>query len=288
MSGTRRNLCNMMSTSPEFATFFAEEVRRHFNIQKPETFWNCGPGLTRFVANGFHEAWVNAELRTLSTNVDHLGRWALNEVTLHRDSGCTLSITLFEGPQRYIHALPFLGLYIPLQTSLVCDRYELPEGYRNDVFDASVKLQPAGSFTTSPGEIAKLESGRYVYDWRISEPLIVLRLITPPLQSLEWLFSRSTLHAWQANDADLRYTQMRVAAYVLGKIAHQSSIPPLRHLADHSHHAVRWAAIQSLGRLNRSEAMIKIRAAVHDKHPHVRRAAQKTLERLDGKPGGQL
>jgi hypothetical protein len=37
--------------------------------------------------------------------------------------------------------------------------------------------------------------------------------------------------------------------------------------------------------LNRSEALVKIRAAVSDPHPHVRRAAQKTLDRLEGKGG---
>jgi len=45
--------------------------------------------------------------------------------------------------------------------------------------------------------------------------------------------------------------------------------------------SVRWAAIQNLGRLSRSEALIKIREAVNDPHPHVRRAAQKTLDQLD-------
>ncbi|MGH6629313.1 MAG: HEAT repeat domain-containing protein, partial [Burkholderiales bacterium] len=124
---------------------------------------------------------------------------------------------------------------------------------------------------------------QYAYDFQVPQPIPVLRFASASLRPMEWLFSKNTLQAWQANDADLSSTQLRVAAYVLGKLAHHSSVGPLRQLASHPHHAVRWAAIQNLGRLSRSEALLKIREAVNDPHPHVRRAAQKTLDQLERK-----
>lgn len=262
---------------------FLEEVRPLFNRQSLQTFWDCATGLRRLVSSGLVEAWFNAELRRLVADQHYLGTWQSNDFVLHEDPECVLSITFFDAPQRYIHVLPYFGMYIPLRTSLTCDRYELPSTIRNDVFDPALRLQPAGTFSAAPGETLLLESDRYAYDLKISSPQAVLRFVTRPIRTLEWLFSRSTLQAWQANDADLSFTQLRIAAHVLGKVAHQSSINPLRQLASHPHHAVRWAAIQNLGRLNRSEAIIKIREALHDVHPHVRRAAQKTLERLEGK-----
>ena len=64
---------------------------------------------------------------------------------------------------------------------------------------------------------------------------------------------------------------------VFGKFAHQSSLEPLKLLTGHPHHAVRWAAIQNLGRLSRAEALAALEAASHDPHPHIQRAARKTL-----------
>lgn len=274
-----------MTASLEPATAFAEYVRGKFDPERPGTFWECELGLIRLVEEGYISAWINDGLRNLIADEHHLGDWLLNEVVLHRDSDCLLSVSLFDSPRRYIHVLPYFAVYLPLNAALACDRYCLPPSYRNDVFDPSLRLEPAGIISVPPRCPLRIESDQFAYDVKIPTPLAVLRFVTAPMRPLEWLFSKSTLQAWQANDADLSYTQLRVAAYVLGKIAHQSSIDPLRRLTEHPHHAVRWSAIQNLGRLNRSEALIKIREATRDPHPHVRRAAQKTLDRLEGKTG---
>lgn len=262
---------------------FREQIRKAFDPAVPTTLWECAPGLRRFVAEGLIQEWVNAELQLLTGDNNYIGNWTANEVVLHRDPTCALSLTLFDAPQRYIHVLPFIGLYIPLLDGLGCDRYEIPKDLRSDVFDPSMRLHPAGSLSITAGDTLNIESERYAYDWKVSKPVVVLRLTTTCLRSLEWLFSKTTLQAWQANDADLAFTQLRVAAHVVGKIAHQSSVGPLRQLSEHPHHAVRWAAIQNLGRLSRSDAIVKIREAVQDPHPHVRRAAQKTLDRLENR-----
>ena len=269
-----------MSSFRNPAQHFVHEVRRHYDVRDVATFWQCESGLRTAAMDGSLSAWVNAELRRLVLDNSHAGDWHPNEVTLYRDDYFTLSLALFSTPRRYIHILPFYAMYVPLCGPLTYDRYELPSNYRNDVFDPSLTLTPAGTHTAPECEVIRINSERYGYDLKVTQPSPILRLATSIVRPLEWLFSRTTLQAWQANDADLTFTQLRVAAHVLGRLAHQSSIGPLRRLTSHPHHAVRWAAIQNLGRLNRSEAIVKIRDAVHDTHPHVRRAAQRTLERL--------
>jgi hypothetical protein len=274
-----------VSISSDLDVVFGPAVARTYDPNRPETFWNCESALAELLQGRGIEEWVNGDLRNLVANEQYLGDWRADEAVLYRDNNCVLSIALFESPRRYIHTLPFHGMYAPISSELLYDVYRLPSTYRNEVFDPTLKLELSGHGQAPPRNILRLRSDQSAYDFKVPQPLLVLRFVTNPIRPLEWLFSKSSLQAWQANDADLSFTQLRVAAYVLGKIAHQSSIAPLRKLAEHPHHAVRWAAIQNLGRLNRSEALVKIRAAVSDPHPHVRRAAQKTLDRLEGKGG---
>lgn len=262
---------------------FVQDVESRYKVTHPETFWLCEPAIARLLAEGSLSDWINGQLRALLADPQLVGSWTATEVVLHAGNGWKLSVAIFDAPRRFVHALPFLAIYAPLDSELIADRYRLPDGFRNDVFDPNLRLELAGTVRAVRGELLRLETNRYAYDLQLPRPLPVLRFVSASLRPLEWLFSKSTLQAWQANDADLSSTQLRVAAYVLGKIAHHSSIPHLRDLAKHPHHAVRWAAIQNLGRLSRSEALGKIREAVNDSHPHVRRAAQKTLDQLDRK-----
>lgn len=270
-----------MAAPPDPLVEFVAEVRRRFDSRDPQTIWECAPALRRFIKRGGITACVNAELARLKADSYYLGDWLPNEIFLHRCAGHELSVALFDTPSRYIHVLPFLGTYVPLAGVVTHTRYRLPAEYRNDVFNPALQLTVDSSGVSSALEFMQIDSAHYAYDIKVSAPTPILRFVTNSVRPLEWLFSRTTLQAWQANDADLGYTQLRIAAHVLGQIAHQSSIEPLRGLTKHAHHAVRWAAIQNLGRLNRSEALKKVRDAVHDPHPHVRRAAQKTLDRLE-------
>ncbi len=271
-----------MAPNPYGSADFLRDVQARFILSQPESFWACEEYLRRFLDNDGATQCLNHELRKLVADEHYLGDWLPNDVVLCRGSGWSLSVALLDGSKRYIHALPFQAMYAPLdEARLTGDRYLLPPEYRNEVFDPTVRLEPAGTVSAGRHEIIALHSDQYAYDFQVQKPQAVVCLATTVLRPLEWLFSKGTLQAWQANDADLGFTQLRVAANVLGRIAHQSSIGPLRQLATHPHHAVRWAAIQNLGRLNRSEALVKIREAVNDPHPHVRRAAQKTLDALE-------
>lgn len=261
---------------------FSRDIQSRFIPGRPETFWACEEHLRRCLIEASTPKWLNSELQKLGTDEFHIGDWLPNNVVLCAGPDWSLSVALLDGPKRYVHALPFYAMYAPLDDmTLEADRYRLPVQYKNEVFDPSIRLLPPEKVEARPLETIALQSDQYAYDFHVAQPRIVLRLATRPLRPLEWLFSKSSLQAWQANDADLGFTQLRVAANVLGRIAHQSSINPLRQMCAHPHHAVRWAAIQNLGRLNRSEALVMIREAISDPHPHVRRAAQKTIDSLE-------
>lgn len=271
----------MSPLNPHVADFVAE-IERHFRPREPETFWACEPAFREWLRGPHIADALQQELRAIAADAYYVGEWQPNEFVLHRGDGYLLSASLFDAPRRYIHALPFYAMYAALGAEgLHYDTYRLPHEYRNEVFDSLLRLEWAGTASAPALETVPIRSNQYAYDFRIEQPVAVVKFMTIPIWPLEWLFSRDTLHAWQANDSSLSHTQLRVAAYLLGRFADSSSLQPLKRLTEHPHHAVRWAAIQALGRLSRTEALAKLKDAVDDPHPHVRRAAAKSLEQLD-------
>jgi hypothetical protein len=260
---------------------FVEQVDPAFDRERLASFWGLEDALRQLLAGPFATQALNHELQELVANPSYTGPWRPNQLMLHRGRGFALTIHLYESSRRYVHSQPFLAMLAPLAGApLAYTRYELPADYRNDVFNPALRIHSPTIGEVAVGELLCLHSDRYLYDFHIETPVPVLRLSTAPFHSMEWLFNRETGYAWQANDSEITATQLRVAAYILGKLADPSSVEPLKQLSEHPHHAVRWAAVQSLGRINRSAAVEKLKASVDDPHPHIRRAAAKTLAQL--------
>lgn len=266
---------------------FTSLVGRRFDRDHMDSFWAFEPEFRQLVSEGFAAEVMNLQLGELAANPVHLGDWRPNQVILYRAPAIALALTLLEAPRQYIHAAPFYALYAPIgEFPLHYQRYRLPVNFRNEVFDPTMRLVADESGIVNPGEVLQLHSDQYAYDFVINQPQLVVKLTTSAFQTQEWLFNRGNLTAWQASDSELAATQLRVSAYTLGRLAHISSIEPLMAITDHTHHTVRWAAVQSLGRLSRSKAMEALEKAVRDPHPHVARAAAKTLNALKQKIGG--
>jgi hypothetical protein len=257
---------------------FVAEIDRNFDRQQIESIWDCRGEFSKLLHFNVATKALNDELLRLKADAAYVGDWRPNHLILHRGEGFILSVAYFERPHRYIHSSPFYGFYAPLHgETLVYEKFLLPEQYRNEVFDPSIRITSAGTHTVSANEVLELRTDRTIYDIKVPRPQLVLKLTTAAYHTLEWLFTRDTLSAWQANDADLRSTQLRVSAYLLGRLGDESSVDSLRWLAGHPNHSVRWAAIQALGRLSRSEGLVQLERAATDTHPHIRRAAQKAL-----------
>ena len=260
---------------------FTALVQPCIRREAPEAFWDAAPAFSALVASGHVTKACREALEQLITDPCHFEDWRPSEWVLCRGPGHALALSVFDTPRRYVHALPFYAFYAPVGSEpLAYTRYRLPAAYRNPVFEPGLKLAVDGEGLVNPGEVLALRTREFAYDFHLPRPVMVLKLSTAPMLPLEWLFQKDTLQSWQANDADLTSTQLRVAADVLGKFAHQSSLGALKLLTRHGHHAVRWTAIQNLGRINRSEAMAALQAAVDDPHPHIQRAVRKTLGQI--------
>lgn len=260
---------------------FVETVSALFSRDDLESFRKCEGAFQELIDSNFEADLFNAELRSLLKDPAFRGDWRPMQLRIVSGRVFNLSISLIDASRRYIHSTPFNAMFSPIGTEpLEYDQYSLPRGFSDDVFDPSLRLTYVSSGCVNPREIKFFDGSRFAYDFKINKPVLTVMFYTASFATLEWLFSKENLHAWQANDAEIGSTQLRVACNILGRLAHQSSLDPLLQMVKHPHHSVRWAAIQNIGRLNREEAIKALQEASRDPHPHVRAAARKSLQRL--------
>lgn len=257
---------------------FAERFAQQFSRERPDTFYTGELDLRSLIANGSFPAIINRALESIRDRPYAAGNWTLHQIVLAQGPAFALSLALVDARTRYLHSSPFLAMYAPADARpLTYTRYRLPPNHNNAVFDASARLAPAGTGALSPGDILHVHPEGELIDFEIESPRLILKLTSSAWHVLEWLFDRGTLKAVQANDAALVTTQLRVASYLLGRLGHASSIEPLKQLASHNTPNVRWAGIQNLGRLSVTDARAALAQALEDPHPHIRRAARKSL-----------
>jgi len=259
---------------------FVNQVEARYDEAQVESFWRCGEWITQLLTGDFASGVTHAAIQQLADGVPRDENWQPQRLIICTKERWTLSLALIKSQSRYIHTTPFIGIYVPLGTEqLHYDAYELPSSYDNAVFDSSAALNKINSSVAKSGQLLNLDSTKNVYDFKVERPTLILEFKSTNIQALEWLFDRQTLKAVQANDADLRSTQLRVILNILGRLHYSAALPEIESLTSHPYHAVRWAAIQSLGRMSPPLAYEKLVAAQSDSHPHIRRAAAKSLQR---------
>lgn len=243
-------------------------------------FADCAAPLAAFAASDGLRTHLNAELARLRRDFHYCGSWLHDEVLLHRGR-FLLSAVIRRGPRRYLHALARRMMLAPVGRAVRYRRYLLPPGFDHAVYDPSRRLIADGEHELAAGQVLSIDPAREVVDLQPQTPTVLLVLQSSPVYTLEWLFERDSLAPVQANDGDIGFTQLRVAADLLGRFAQQSSLPVLESLLEHPHHGVRWSALRAIGRIDRDATLAALRRLVRDPHPHVARAAQRTLEQLE-------
>jgi hypothetical protein len=154
-----------------------------------------------------------------------------------------------------------------------------------DLFDANLGLTRQSMQWWPAGSSILLESGRHVAEFGIVTDTLVLRLVRKQLASVVWVYEAASLQAMFSVAADLQASRMRTAITLLQQLsarlgADADTLANLQQLSNHPLHYVRWAAIQTLFALDRPLGTQALEVALHDAHPHVRNAAQRSWQRL--------
>jgi len=232
---------------------------------------------------------LNALLRQVSEDPDAAMRIGARQfLLLASDDRFSLGLSIVDRRPRYLNWHASHIWYRGMGGSIATvRRYLLPQGTANEVVDPDIQLELAETRTFGPGEVMVRDGRSDIIDFELqpNRPIVVLRLQLALFGGLEWMFDRSTLRPVGANSLNPTHSHLTSLAYAASLVGDSSSIEPLELALSHPNHAVRWAAVQAIGRLDRNAALRALGKLSDDPHPHVRRSAARMLERA-GQVGG--
>jgi hypothetical protein len=228
---------------------------------------------------------MNALLRQLATDPDQLLRCGSSKfLLLGSGDGYSIGLSIIDRRPRHLHWHPSHIWYRGLGThGGTMSRYRLPDGTSNSVVNPAVRLDLVESRAFGPGDIMVRDGGRDIIDLDFEENrgLVLLRLQLRLLGDLEWMFDRTSLTAVGASTLNPTSSQLTSLAHAASLIGDKSSVEPLEAILAHPSHAVRWGAVQAIGRLDRGAALSALRRLSDDPHPHVRASAVRALQKAE-------
>jgi hypothetical protein len=160
------------------------------------------------------------------------------------------------------------------------DQYRIVGQFDPDVFDPNASLELVSSALSDGSCVCQGRLEPYVYDWHSPRPMIVAQLVRYPANSQLWFFSRETRRALFPVVGYIELSSLVLLSRMIAALGEKRAMPILEELSVHDSHAVRWAAIQAIGKLDRTAVVTYLKRSLMDKHPHIRRAAAKALAKL--------
>jgi hypothetical protein len=278
---------------PSLATF-AHEIAE-YTQSDPDTFWCCEAPFARLLASSFISDLATWELECLGNDPDHLPsqngeenfeilRLGLTALGLHLLSPSPRILSLsFGSDTGYLYGLCEHNLIVNLGPGPVrLERWRHTGHGPYDVLDRSCPLEVVPTQLLAPGDRVRLEAHRDVARYTADEqPAVLVRLTRNRVTRLRWYYDATTLIPAGAAGADSSSARLEHACALLVALNHTAAAPAVAALCEHPDHFVRWSAVCRTMELDPVLGRDLVRRAVADSHPHVRRAAARSLERLE-------
>ena len=253
----------------------------------PQDFWRCETPLTTLLASGFVADLLAYELRRLRVESDYLPSGnGESDLEIFQLGALSFSIHLFLSPMQIGHPALF-GL---CEHKLICNLGPGPirlEPWRqsgaepSDVLDRNALLEPLPARLIAPGERFRLEAHRDVARYgAVDAPAAILSLTRERVTRLRWIYDANTLAPTRLEGAGSTASRIEYACALLVALGYTDAAPVIASLYDHPDHFVRWSAVRRTMDLDRALGRELVERATSDAHPHVQRAAIRSLERL--------
>ena len=254
----------------------------------PDAFWNCADAFTTLMQSTFLADVVAWELDCLLRDPDYVpcprGERDLEVVRLGRLSlSVRVQVPDGEAPRSLLYG--FCEHHISANVgpgSLQIDRWR--QGWEGppEIFDRTRRLALLPSVLLRPGEQASFQAHRDVARIRaIDSPAAVVGLTRVHATRLRWVYDAVTLLPVRAEAGDLGAARLEYAMMLLAALGHTEAAPTIASLYDHPDHFVRWSAVRRVIELDPPLGESLVRRALNDIHPHVQRAAQRSIERYE-------
>lgn len=250
----------------------------------PEGLLGCASALSALLRGDGLERYLSGTLERLLGEPDFAPASSGGALVLARGRRWRLALhvlapsappAMIEGPAEHL----LLGGMGP--APLEVEAYTEGPVARDDVFDPARRLIPEAPRTLVRGEVLGLVAGRDVIVPRPSVSTVIVAAITGPVRTLRWLYDATTRQAVRTIAGDPTASRLELVAQLLAELGGAAAAPALLQMTQHSAHHVRWGALRALARVDTEAALVRLRLAADDPHPHVRTAARRTLTRLE-------
>ena len=282
-----------LKRSPELLQF-VQTCQESIDLDDPGTFWSCEDQFRDLARSGFLAQVVNADLERVSNEPSYIPDGATEDtLTIVNTDRFNLVFKIMEpvagrGPAGIGRRAPRLASLpehamiwnigaVPLNLHL----FRLAEPYDNTVLDRSRPLEALGPSSVDPQTLLKLRAGKDLYlASEVEEQLPLLVFTSKTFLPLIWRFDPETLLPSYAIAANPRSSRLQFAASLLSKLGSAEDVSALEGLLEYPDHFVRWSVVKNIMALDEDRGMRALRVATSDPHPHVSRAAKRSLERI--------
>lgn len=196
---------------------------------------------------------------------------------------CSINLSLIDSMSRSLHWHPYDAIFYRMNpgTSPV-HVYRLPDQLENEVVDVKARLDFVETRDFAQTSLLTKRGDIDIIDFEASPeaPVVIARLHLASKGPLDWTFDRKTLSPVGASGNDLAESNL-ISLISTAALFSESDVGLLRQAVVHPSHNVRWAALQAIGKLDSAAAVALLPDLARDPHPHVRRAAERTLASLD-------
>lgn len=155
--------------------------------------------------------------------------------------------------------------------------YRLPPGASFDIYDPGVELELIDDFMLAPRTRFDVCGRTEVAEFKVTDESCAFIAGSAWVTSQIWSFSQEDL---RPRGASLTSLSSSILIAMMGEIARAGFVEAadaVKGLYLHPDHNVRWAAVKCLGALGSEAAHELLREAVNDPHPHIRRAAARSV-----------
>lgn len=281
MAGARERYGRRLDAIPALAEF-CERADAVVRADDPGTFWDVEPFFHALVSTDLVGAFLAHELGAIAQRARH---FVLGSSDFHAPIVETTAYSLVVkvlppeialGPLGTLTEHTMLALW---DGAAEVETLALDRPFRIDVFDRATRLRPQPRTPLVPREVARFEAPGETFRLHLERPTVFVQLQSSTVAPLRWVFDPATCDPVRAVASRLASSRLQFTCQTLAVLGSPSSVPALRKLAAHPEHYVRWAAIQSICAISREDGIACLQQAVHDDHPHIQRAAAKTLAR---------
>lgn len=269
---------------PDDLRFFIDFANAQLNNAEASDFAGLVPVFERLAcrARPCAEELLLAELAELHERPHyHAEGWDTNQLLLEVNKNFSLGISLLQATPAHLLNAVADAAYIVLGTApFSYSLYKMPADMDRNVFRADLEPRFHASRTVLPGQMLQLQAGIDIIDWRVEEPVMLLRLIAAPSERVQWVYQKHPVRPWFIASVDPGVTQLSALSAYFADARYVPALGALEELLRHPSHQVRWESAGALWKIDRDTGLAALRQLLDDPHPHVHRAAARTYARL--------